>query len=102
MENSKTTKSAAIERVEALVGSKITTCRCNLLNCNELSRVFDEYPITTVIHLAASKGVNVATKTPIECYKNNLSGILNLLEVGIDFRAQNCSKSFHSNNYYRQ
>lgn len=75
------TNSTALDKVEEILGRKIKRCKCNLLNMHELSNIFNQHKISTVIHLAATKGVNESLKFPIECYKNNLMTTINLLEV---------------------
>ena len=81
MENSKSTKSFAFQQINKILGWEVKTCRCDLLNYEEVVQIFERYKITTVIHLAAMKGVSESMNYPIECYRNNLVSTLNLLEV---------------------
>lgn len=81
MGSSRSEKNFAFQQINKILGWEVKTCRCNLLNYNEVVDVFEKYKITTVMHLAATKGVNESLSYPIECYRNNLVGIMNLVEV---------------------
>ncbi|XP_070502222.1 UDP-glucose 4-epimerase-like [Chironomus tepperi] len=81
MENSKSTKNFAFQQINKILGWEVKPCRCDMLNYDEIVQIFERYKITTVIHLAAMKGVSESMNYPIECYRNNLVSTLNLLEV---------------------
>ncbi|CAG9801935.1 unnamed protein product [Chironomus riparius] len=81
MENSKSTNNLAFQQINKILGWEVKTCRCDLLNYEEIVKIFERYKITTVIHLAAMKGVSESMNYPIECYRKNLVSTLNLLEV---------------------
>lgn len=48
---------------------------------NSFNKVFTEHEINTVIHFAAYKAVGESVEKPIKYYRNNLMGIINLLEL---------------------
>lgn len=52
----------------------------DLLNPNDLSKVFKEYKIESVIHFAAFSQVGESMKDPQKYYINNVCGTLNLLK----------------------
>lgn len=56
----------------------------------KLSYVFDTYDIESVIHFAALKSVNESIEKSLEYYKNNISGLINVLE---------CCKEHNINNF---
>ena len=70
-----------ITGIEAILGKKITFCKLDCLDRNELDKLFSEHTFTDVIHFAAYKSVNESVEKPIEYYKNNVGSLLNLLEV---------------------
>lgn len=71
----------AVSRIEFLVGQHIPFYNVDLRNSAELSKVFDDYPISGVIHFAALKAVGESTKIPLKYYNNNINGTVSLLEV---------------------
>lgn len=56
----------------------------------KLSYVFNTYDIESVIHFAALKSVNESIEKSLEYYKNNISGLINVLE---------CCKEYNVNNF---
>lgn len=72
---------AALERVEQITGQPVKFYRCDLLNKNEVDDIFRQHRIDAVIHLAAMKAVGESMQFPMLYYKNNLIGMINLLEV---------------------
>lgn len=75
-------ESLALKRVEAITGGKyVTFYECDLLDKSALQTIFEKHPIDCVIHFAAMKAVGESMEYPLLYYKNNLVGMLNLLEV---------------------
>lgn len=62
---------------------------CDLLNYEQLNKIFGWYNITNVIHLAASKSVPESLRYPLSYYENNVMATLNLLK---------CMKKYNVNN----
>ena len=60
--------------------NKITFIEGNILILDNLKQL-DIYKIYTVIHYAAFKSVNESIKKPLEYYQNNITGLLNLLDL---------------------
>jgi UDP-glucose 4-epimerase len=48
-----------------------------------LDAVFKKYDFYAVLHLAAYKNVGESVFKPIDYYKNNIGGTVNLLEVAL-------------------
>ncbi|VEU22852.1 DEKNAAC103949 [Brettanomyces naardenensis] len=71
----------SISRVEYLVKKKIPFFNVDLRDSEALSKVFDQYKITGVIHFAALKAVGESTKIPLDYYENNVGGTVSLLKV---------------------
>ncbi len=55
--------------------------KVNLLNVEELTRVFNEHQITDVIHLAAESHVDRSIESPLDFVYTNIVGTVNLLNV---------------------
>lgn len=70
-----------MKRVEEITGKKISFYKCDLLNVEGLSGIFENHKISSVIHFAAMKAVGESMQFPLLYYKNNLIGMINLLEV---------------------
>ncbi|CAH0773217.1 unnamed protein product [Bemisia tabaci] len=74
-------KAPSLNRVERITGKKLTFYRCDLLDRVALEDVFSKHHIDCVIHFAAMKAVGESMENPLLYYKNNLIGVINLLEV---------------------
>jgi UDP-glucose 4-epimerase len=65
----------------------------DVTNKNELSIIFTKYNIDSVIHFASLKSVNQSIDNPLLYYKQNLNGMIILLEV---MKEYNCMKLIFS------
>jgi UDP-glucose 4-epimerase len=74
-------ESVALKRVEAITGKTVTFYECDLLDKTALENIFAKHKIDCVIHFAAIKSVGESMEYPLLYYKNNLIGMLNLLEI---------------------
>lgn len=81
MQDVKTDDSVALKRVEEITGKKVAFYKCDLLDVSRLSDIFNKHKIHSVIHFAAMKAVGESMQFPLLYYKNNLIGMINLLEV---------------------
>src|SRR5690606_4305525 len=68
------------ERIECITGRRATFIRGDVRDGDALRRVFAEYSVGTVIHLAGLKSVREAESEPLRYYDNNVHGTLCLLE----------------------
>ncbi|WP_194756888.1 UDP-glucose 4-epimerase GalE [Aliidiomarina indica] len=71
----------SIERVSKLTGCGVKWIQGDVRSHSDLNRVFSEYSITAVLHLAGLKIVSESIEKPLEYYDNNVRGSLCLLEV---------------------
>ncbi|KAJ1735108.1 hypothetical protein H4S06_002164 [Coemansia sp. BCRC 34490] len=80
-----------LRRIEKLTGQKerIPFYQVDLADMEALSVVFKEHSISSVIHFAALKAVGESVSKPLEYYRNNVAGTLNLLDVMIQFGVKN-------------
>lgn len=71
----------ALERVEKLGGKSLTFFEEDILNTDALHEKIKDYPIQAVIHFAALKCVGEAVAEPLRYYRNNIAGLISLLDV---------------------
>ncbi len=72
---------SVIDRVEMICGKRPAFYEIDITDKKELKRVFDENDISAVIHFAAKKAVGESVRLPLKYYRNNIDGILTVLEV---------------------
>lgn len=81
LDNLINSKEEVINRVEKITGKKLLFYKIDLLDRENVKRVFDENPdIDSVIHFAGLKAVGESVRKPIEYYTNNLTGSLILFD----------------------
>ena len=68
-------------RLERLTGHKIRTYVFDVSNRIKLNGVFDDENIDSVIHFAAFKAVGESVSEPLKYYRNNIEGLLTVLQV---------------------
>ena len=71
----------SIKRVEQITSSSISFVQGDIRNKTELTRVFEQHKIDSVIHLAGLKAVGESVNNPLKYYDNNVNGTLVLLQV---------------------
>lgn len=81
IDNLSNSKYEALVRVEKLTGKKIKFYKADIKNIDALDEIFKANKIDAVIHFAGLKAVGESSKIPLEYYKNNISGTLNLCEI---------------------
>lgn len=70
-----------LDTIEELTGKKPEFYKVNILDEQELEKVFKDNDIDAIIHFAAFKAVNESVNNPLMYYKNNVSGSISLLAV---------------------
>ena len=71
-----------LDGIAAIVGRKPEFANIDCGNFVDLDNVFKQYPdIVGVIHFAASKAVGESVEKPLLYYRNNIGGLVTLLEV---------------------
>ncbi len=81
VDNLYNSKIEVLERLEKITGKKFKFYRYDLLNKEDLEKVFEENKIDSVIHFAGYKAVGESVKKPLMYYSNNLMSTLNLLNI---------------------
>lgn len=68
--------------ITRIVGERPAFFHGDITDLSQLKRLFDEHPnIEGIINFAASKAVGESVHKPILYYRNNLNGLLNLLDL---------------------
>lgn len=70
-----------LNQVQKIIGYKPTVYEIDLLDKEQLDKVFEKHKFLGVIHFAALKAVGESTKIPLSYYKNNIMSTINLCEV---------------------
>jgi UDP-glucose 4-epimerase len=78
-----------LDGIEQICGQKPAFFRLDLKDRAALEVFFREQPIEAVIHFAASKKVGESVALPLLYYRNNLLGLINLLELMIAYYVNN-------------
>ncbi len=71
----------SIDAVKEITGKDFPFYVCDILDKEELSKVFDSHKIDSVIHFAGLKAVGESVEKPLSYYHNNMTGTFVLLEV---------------------
>lgn len=80
MDNLYNSSRKAVERVEQITGKKVTFYETDMLDQAGVKALFDREQIDAVIHFAGLKAVGESVRKPIEYYRNNIAGTLNLCD----------------------
>lgn len=70
-----------LNRLESICGFKPMFYECDIQDFNSLNSVFQNQKLQAVIHFAAHKAVGESVKEPLKYYKNNVGGMISLLET---------------------
>ncbi len=80
VDNLSNSKLCVLDRIEKITGKRPEFIKCDLLDMEKLTEVFDTHKnIESVIHFAGFKAVGESVSMPIKYYHNNLTGTFNLL-----------------------
>ncbi|XP_071807693.1 UDP-glucose 4-epimerase-like isoform X2 [Asterias amurensis] len=81
----------SLHRVQQILGGekKILVYQIDLLDVEDLRNVFLKHQIESVIHFAALKAVGESVEQPLDYYRVNVGGTLNLLNLMKEFKVKN-------------
>ena len=79
----------SLKRVKQITGKEVSFYQVDLLDKDELIKVFQQEKIEFVIHFAGLKAVGESVVKPLEYYHNNITGTLILCEVMRSFGVKN-------------
>ncbi|WP_027796604.1 UDP-glucose 4-epimerase GalE [Paraburkholderia acidipaludis] len=71
----------SLARVERITGKTVTLYEADVCDEAALNRIFEQHAVAGVIHFAALKAVGESVAKPVEYYRNNLNGLLVVLDV---------------------
>lgn len=89
LDNLSNSKIEMCDSIKKLSGKDFKFYKVDLLDKENVDKVFKENKIDEVIHFAGLKAVGESCEKPIEYYHNNITGTLNLVDV---MRKYNCKK----------
>jgi UDP-glucose 4-epimerase len=82
IDNLSNSKVEVIDGIEKITGVRPFFEKVDCCDIKKLDFVFNKYPnIDGIIHFAASKAVGESVKEPLLYYRNNITSLLNLLEL---------------------
>jgi len=70
-----------IEKIEKIIGRKISFINDDIRDTNLLQTLFKKYQIEAVIHFAGLKAVGESFRIPLDYYHNNVLGSLSLFKA---------------------
>lgn len=77
-------------KLSKLSSKKFDFEEVDVVDQEALEKVFSKYPkISTVIHFAAHKSVGESVNNPLEYYRNNIGGLVSVLEACKKFKVNN-------------
>ena len=85
MDNLSNCKMEMKDKIKQIAGKDFRFYKADLLDKESMRKIFTENKIRAVIHFAGLKAVGESVEKPMEYYKNNVEGTLNLLEVMKEF-----------------
>ena len=89
VDNLSNSKIEMCDKIKKISGKDFKFYKVDLLDKENLEKVFQENEITEVIHFAGLKAVGESCAKPIEYYHNNITGTLILVDL---MRKYNCKK----------
>ncbi len=82
-------KIEVLDKIEEISKIRPKFYQTDLLNKEELREIFEKERVDAVIHFAGLKAVGESVRKPLEYYRNNIDGTLNLLECMKEFEVFN-------------
>lgn len=89
VDNLSNSKIEMCDKIKLLSGKDFKFYKVDLLDKENVEKIFKENKIDEVIHFAGLKAVGESCEKPIEYYHNNITGTLNLIDV---MRKYDCKK----------
>ena len=81
VDNLSNSSKESLNRVEKITGKTVKFYENDIADMEAMTKIFDENDIDSVIHFAGLKAVGESVEKPLEYYKNNIAGTLNMCEV---------------------
>ncbi len=68
---------------------KVEVRKVDVCDLGSLRSVFEEFEFSGIIHFAAYKAVGESVEKPLDYYRNNIVGIINCLDLALEFGVEN-------------
>lgn len=81
VDNLSNSSKESLNRVEKITGTPVKFYENDIADMDAMDKIFSENDIDSVIHFAGLKAVGESVEKPLEYYKNNISGTINMCEV---------------------
>jgi UDP-glucose 4-epimerase len=81
IDNLSNSQLSVLDGIESITGSKPVFFNVDVNDKAKVNDIFQQYKIETVVHFAAYKAVGESVEFPLKYYKNNVGGLISLLEV---------------------
>ena len=81
IDNLSNSRISVLDGIEKITGFRPPLIQVDLNNQTLLDRCFENHKPKSVIHFAAFKSVSESVENPLKYYRNNVGGLLSLLEV---------------------
>jgi UDP-glucose 4-epimerase len=79
----------SLKRVREITGKPLAFYKIDILDSEGLKTIFKKHDIDAVIHFAGLKAVGESVQHPLQYYKNNVSGTLELCRIMQEFSVKN-------------
>jgi UDP-glucose 4-epimerase len=89
VDNLSNSSKESLNRVEQITGKTVKFYQADIADKETMSKIFEENDIFAVIHFAGLKAVGESVQKPLEYYKNNISGTLEMCEVMRKYNVKN-------------
>ncbi len=88
-DNFSNSEMAAVEGVRRITGVEVPFVEVDCCDREAFCKVFEQYEFDSVIHFAASKAVGESVQKPMLYYRNNLTSLMNIIDLMREFGRQN-------------
>jgi len=79
-----------VDNIAKITGTRPTFGKVDVADREQLFAFLSQHPgIESIIHFAASKAVGESVKVPLKYYRNNINGVINILEAMKEFNISN-------------
>jgi UDP-glucose 4-epimerase len=89
LDNLSNSSEESLNRVKTITGKAVLFYKADLLDKQQVQKIFRDNRIDAVIHFAGLKAVGESVEIPLDYYHNNITGTLTLLDVMKEHNVKN-------------
>lgn len=89
VDNLSNSELSAVEGVRRITGVEVPFVEVDCCDRAAFRKVFEQYAFDSVIHFAASKAVGESVQKPMLYYRNNLTSLMNIIDLMREFGRSN-------------